>query len=139
MAGSLVAVGDRSGECRLRGQGGGQPVAVFVAGDFDGAEDLEMGGEELGIEQTEAAAAQALDQMHQGDLAGVGLAAEHAFAEEGAAEDHPVKPADQFALAPALHAMGRAALVQGNVEALDVPIDPGFPALRPGFGAGLDH
>ena len=51
-----------------------------------------MRRDELGVEQLEPTLAQPSDQMHEGDLAGVGLAAEHAFTEKRAAERHAIEP-----------------------------------------------
>ncbi len=66
--------------------------------------------------------------------------AEHRFAEEGAAELDPVKPADQRALpvligAPAFNRMGVAGGVEAECGALDLAVDPRLVAL----GAGLHH
>jgi hypothetical protein len=78
----------------------GEVLAIDVARDLDRAEALEMLGDELGIEQREATALQARHQMHQGHLAGVGLAAEHALAEERPAERDAIEAADQLAIQP---------------------------------------
>ena len=83
--------------------------AIFARGISIGAELRQMLGDELGVEQAEAAQHQAQHEMDQRHLAGVALAAEHALAEEGAAERDAVEPADQLAVAPALDAVGMAA------------------------------
>ena len=70
--GKDAPIGERRGE---------QPV-ITGARDLDTAELRQMRGQELGVEQTIAAEPQPRDQMDQGHLARVGLAAEHAFAEE---------------------------------------------------------
>ena len=54
--------------------------------DLDAAEARQMRRQKLGIEQAEAAEAQAGDQVNEGDLARVVLAAEHAFAKKHRAE-----------------------------------------------------
>ena len=64
----------------------------------DRAERGEVAGHELAVEQGEAADLQPRDQPGQRDLRGVGHPAEHAFAEEGAAELDAVEPADQLAV-----------------------------------------
>ena len=61
---------------------------------------------------TIAAGAQALDQVDQGDLAGIAPAREHALAEERRAERDAVETAGERAVAPDLDAVGEAALVQ---------------------------
>ena len=53
-----------------------------------------MRGEELAIEQREAADAQPRDQPGQRDLRRIGDAADHRFAEERAAQRKAVEPAD---------------------------------------------
>ena len=60
-----------------------------------------MIGDELAIEQGEAANLQARDERGERDLRRVGGAAEHRFAEEGAAEFDAVNAADQFLILPA--------------------------------------
>ena len=96
----------------------------------------EVVGHELAVEQGEAADLEARDQPGQRDLRRVGRAAEHAFAEEGAAEPDAVKAADQLAAVavPDLDRMGVAAGVEGEHGALDLAVDPGFLAV----GAGGD-
>src|SRR5437763_9179207 len=98
-----------------------------------------MRRQELGIEHTVAAVPQPRDQMHEGDLARIGDAAEHALAEKGAAERDTVEPADQFALVPALDAVRRAAVEEAGVELQDLVIDPGIGPLVARFGAAGHH
>ena len=88
-----------------------------------------MAGDELAVQQQETPGPQACDQMDQGDLLSVGLAAEHAFAEERAADPHSVKPTDQNAVVPNLDRMGVAALVQCHEQAENLTVDPGVGAL----------
>ena len=109
---------------------------IGIAADFDGAELAQMVGDELGVQQHEAASEQPPHQMHQGDLGGVGTPAEHALAKERAAERNAVKAADQFATGPGLDAMGMAAAVQIHEKILNFVIYPGGPAPRGGRGAG---
>ena len=85
-----------------------------------------MLGHELGVEKTEAADDQPRHQVDERHLAGVAGAAEHALAEEGAADRHAIEAAHQLAAGPALHAVGEAAVEEGAVEAQDLVIDPGF-------------
>ena len=91
-----------------------------------------MVGDELGVEQLEAAGLEARHQMHQRDLRGVARAVEHALAEEGAAERDAVKPADQLALEIDLDAVAVPALVQLAIEAADALVDPGARPARRG-------
>ena len=109
------------------------------ARNFHGAEPRQMRGEELGVQQREAAALQPLHQMHQRHLAGVALAGEHAFAEKRRAQPHAIKPAHQLAVLPAFDRMGMAAGMQRGIEAQDLAVDPAFLAPRRRRGAGLHH
>ena len=84
------------------------------------AELAEMGGDELGVQQGEAAEAQAGDEVDEGDLGGVAGAAEHALTKKGAAEDDTVEAADEAAVLPDLDAVGVAAGVQRGEQAFDV-------------------
>ena len=59
-----------------------------------------MAGDELRVEQLEAPKFEPRDEIDERDLARVARSREHALAEEGAAEMHAVKPADQFAALP---------------------------------------
>src|ERR1044071_3962130 len=87
---------------------GEQPM-VARAGNLDPAELRQMRGQELRVEQPEAAELQPAGEMNQRDLAGVGHPAEHALAEKRRPERDAVKAADKFAVEPALDAVRRAA------------------------------
>ena len=82
----------------------------------------------------EIADLQPRDQPGQRDLRRVGRPAEHALAEERAAELHAVEAADQLAAVPHFDRMGVAGAVQREHRALDLGVDPGLLAL----GAGGD-
>src|SRR5205814_4140860 len=103
-----------------------QEAVISGARDLDCAELREMRRQELSIEHTVAAVPQPRDQMHEGDLARIGDAAEHALAEKGAAERDTVEPADQFDLVTALDAVRSAALEAAGVELQDHVNDPGI-------------
>src|SRR5262249_2733137 len=105
---------------------------------FGGPEGLEMRGDELGVEQDETAGAQARHEMHQRDLRGVAGAVEHALAEEGAAEAHPVKAAHQGAAVIDLDGVAMADVVKLAIKLADAPIDPGARTARSRFGAAIN-
>ena len=117
----------------------GEVLAIEVARDLERAEALQMLGHELGVEQREAAALQPRHQMHQRDLAGVGLAAEHALAEERAAERDAVEAADQLAIQPGLDRVGVAHDVQLAAQVEDGVVDPGLPAAGRRLRAARHH
>src|SRR5438309_2242507 len=83
---------------------------------------------ELRIKEAIATGLEARHQMHQRDLAGIGFPAEHAFAEEGAAQGYAVKPADQAPVQPGLDAMGVTEDKQLATEIEDRVVDPGLAA-----------
>jgi hypothetical protein len=94
-----------------------------------------MLGHELAVEQREIADLETGDEPRKRHLRCVSLPAEHAFAEEGAAELHAVEAADKLAVTAHLDRMGVARLMQCQHCALELTVDPGFLARR----AGGDH
>ena len=84
-----------------------------------------MTGDELRVEQGEAAISQPRHQIDQGDLARVAGAREHAFAEKRAAKMHAVKPAGERAVLPYLDRVAMAEREQLPIEAPDASVDPG--------------
>jgi len=112
---------------------------VFAARDLDRAEARQMRGDELRVEKRKAAFDQPRHEMDEGDLARIGLAAEHALAEERGAEVDAVEAAYELAVAPRLDGMRVAAGMQRGVEAQDLGVDPALLASRRGRGAGLHH
>jgi hypothetical protein len=84
-----------------------------------------MPGDELGVEQRESPILQSRDEIDECDLARVARPGEHAFAEKGAAEMHPVKPADKLVVLPHLDRVAMAKREQLAIEASDAPVDPG--------------
>ena len=76
----------------------------------------------------------ARDQPGKRDLRRIGRAAEHAFAEEGAAELHAVETADESLVLPHLDRMGVARAVEREHRAFELGVDPGLLAV----GAGGD-
>ncbi len=110
-----------------------------VALDLDGAELLQVLGDELRVEQREAAVDQAGAQIDERHLAGVALGGEHALAEEGAVQRHAVEAADQLAVRPRLDRVAVAGVEQVAVERPDLAVDPGGAAAGPRGGAAVDH
>jgi hypothetical protein len=101
-----------------------------------------MIGDELAIEQREAADPQSCDEMGERDLGGIGYAAEHALAEKGAAERDAIKPADQRAAnltsRPDLDRMGMTVTMEDAVSLFDLRVDPGFRTSLGRFRATFD-
>ena len=77
-------------------------------------------------------------QPRQRDLAGIGGAAEHAFAAEGTADLDAVEPADQRVILPAFYAVRAALAVQRDEARLDRAVDPGLLAAFGGLRAHRD-
>jgi hypothetical protein len=92
-------------------------------------------GDELAVEQGEAARPKPRDQPGERYLGRIGLAAEHAFAEESAAEPDSIHPTDQFARPPNLDAVGAADLVEVGHGRRDGRIDPRLRTV----GATFEH
>src|SRR5271167_1055379 len=111
---------------------------ITRAADLDAAKARQMRRQELGIEQAEAAEAQAGDEVNQRDLARVVLAAEHALAKEDRTERNAVQPAGQPAVAPAFDRMRRAAGEERLIEPHDLVVDPGVRPLFARLRAGAD-
>src|SRR6202008_931278 len=106
---------------------------------LDGAEAPQVVGDELGVEQLEAAGAQARDKVHERDLGGIAPAVEHALAEEGAAQRDPVEPAGERLAVIDFEAVAVTALVELAIERADARIDPGARPAGLGFGATREH
>ena len=70
--------------------------------------------------------------MHERDLRGVAGAMEHALSEEGAAQVHPVKAANQSTALVGLDRMRMAGGEQFAVETHDLVVDPSVLALGAG-------
>ncbi len=98
-----------------------------------------MVGHELGVEQHEAAGAQAGHEMHQRDFRGVTRAMEHALAEESAAERDTVKSSHQIVVEINLDAVAMPALIQLAIERADALVDPGARPSRLRLCAAVDH
>ena len=130
-----VRIGEKTGR---HGQRVGKPHLVVIARQLLGAELRQVRGDELGVQQPEAAKAQSRDEVHQGHLRGVPRHAEHALAEEHAADRHAVEAADQMAVLAGFHRVGVAELVQFAEQPLDLRVDPGVVATGGGLGAAGD-
>src|SRR3546814_17920407 len=83
-----------------------------------------MRREELGVEKLETANPQARDEPRHGDLRGVGLPREHALAEKGGTQRHPVKATRQLSLMPAFPRLGVSAFAPLHIGINDTFIDP---------------
>jgi hypothetical protein len=90
---------------------------------------------ELAVEQGEVAGLEPCYEPGERDFRGVAGAAEHALAEEGAAELYAVKAADELAALPDLDRVGVAGPVQRQHRLFELGVDPCLLA----FGAGCDH
>ena len=77
--------------------------------------------------------------MRERDLRGIARAADHRFAEEGAAERHAVEAADERAVQPAFDAVRVAELEQSLVARLDDRVDPGGRPVVGRLGAERHH
>ena len=91
-----------------------------------------MLGHELAIEKREIARLQACHEPGERDLRRVGGAAEHAFTEEGPAQLHAIKPADQVGAVPDLDRMRVARPVERDHRMFELDIDPGLFSVRAG-------
>lgn len=98
-----------------------------------------MRGDELAVEQFPAAGDQPRNEVRERDLRCVAGAADHRFAEKGAAESHAIKSACEFAIEPAFDAVRVAELEQPVVARADNRIDPRRRPVVGGRGAERDH
>src|SRR5262245_33395515 len=71
-----------------------------LAADRTTAKARQVLGNHLAVDENDSAAAAFTHQVHEGNLRGVGFAAEHRFTKEHAPKRHAVEPADQLAVAP---------------------------------------
>ncbi len=90
---------------------------------------------ELAIEERESSCLHSGYEPREGDLRSVGRTAEHALAEESAAQLHPIKAAHELTRLPHLHRMSMAGGVKRDHRSLDFGVDPSLFAI----GAGKDH
>jgi hypothetical protein len=98
-----------------------------------------MRSDELRVQKFVPSFDQARDEVDEGNLAGVALAAEHAFAEERRTERNSVEAAGEPAIPPAFDRVRATARVQGRVQAQDFVVDPGLFAIRCRFRARVHH
>ncbi len=98
-----------------------------------------MRGDELAVEQAPAARAQPCDEVRERDFRGVARAADHRFAEKGAAERHAVEAPDQLVPLPAFDAVRVADAEQAFVTRLDQRVYPRRRPVGRGLGAERDH
>lgn len=91
-----------------------------------------MLGHELAVEKREVSDLEARDEPCQRDLRCVGGAAEHGFAEEGAAQLHAIETADEIISPPTFDRVGMAGREQAHDRAFDCIVDPGFVPVGAG-------
>src|SRR5260370_41917092 len=98
---------------------------MLAPGQHDRAEQLQMIGDELAVEQDKTARPQPGDEVDQRDLRGVPRAVEHALTEEGAGAADPIETADQRLAIVDLDGVAMPALEQGAIQLTDADVDPG--------------
>ena len=98
-----------------------------------------MIGHELAVEQGETCLTHRRDKPCQRDFAGIGGAAEHAFAAKYPLETDAVEPADQLAVLPAFDGMGVSGCMQCAVARFDPVADPAFGMFLAWGGAFANH
>lgn len=93
----------------------------------------------MGVQQGKAPLIQAVYQIHKGHLAGVGDAAEHAFAKKDRPNVQAIQAPHQLALLPDLDAVGMTQIMQITKQAIDFTIDPCFWPFFRGRRTALHH
>ena len=84
-----------------------------------------MRGRRLRVKQEKSALAEALDEVNEGDFAGVARAVEHRFPEERPAEADAIEPANELVGGVVrFDAVGEAKLVQPAIRADELAADP---------------
>ena len=116
----------------LVGHGLGEHRLVGFSRNLDGTELGQVWRDKLRVEEPEAARAEPRHEMHQRDLRGVGLAMEHALAEERRPEADAVEAADELARRARLHRVAMADVEELAIEPADAVVDPGLGPPRPG-------
>src|SRR5215831_5372202 len=116
-----------------------EPGVELVALDLDRAELPQMIGDELRVEQQEAAADQARAQIDERHLAGVALDGEHALAKVGAMQRYSVEAADQPPARPCLHGVAIASIIEVAVKRPDLAVDPGGAPAGLGRRTTVEH
>src|SRR5262249_5715000 len=132
-------LGAQRGEIAIAAERPFEQLVILPPRHFDGAEPLEMVGDELGIEELETARPQPRDQMHERHFRRIARAMEHALAEEGASKRHAVKAADQRIAVIDLDAVAMSAVVKLVIEHTDASVDPGAGASRLRLRAAIEH
>lgn len=121
----------------LEGEDFGETGLVGHTRDLDDPEPFQVRRRHLGIEETEAAPAKTVHEMHQRHLRGVAHTVEHRLPEKGPAEPHAIESADEVAVLPAFHAVRMPPVVEPAVGVHQLLRDPRrFPSGgRLGAGA----
>ena len=110
------------------------------SGDGAGSQGKEVICLDLAVDDPAAARLEKMRETGEGDLGRIGGAAEHALAEEGAADAHAVQAAGQAPLpVPGLDAVGVAGVVERPVGGHHARRDPGPVLAGARGGTGLHH
>src|ERR1700733_16149011 len=97
-----------------------------------------MGGRQLAVDDRDAVAQTHRDQVGEGDLRGVPLAAEHRFAEKNLTQADSVESPREFSSAPGLDAMSLPEPMQPQVGVAHLRGDPGSRGMWTRRRAGVD-
>ena len=105
-----------------------QGAQVFLAGDLDTSELVEMSAPILGVQQSELAMTQPAYKMYQADFAGIGAAgpgaAEHGLAKVRSADLYAIKSPYQLIVAPCFNAVGTSYFIEFAVGLDEAVVDP---------------
>src|SRR3954469_24246662 len=116
-----------------------QELVILPPRYLDRAENPEVIGHELRVQQLEPAGLEPGHEMHERNLGRVACAVEHALAEERAAKWHAVKTPDEGVALVDFQTVAMAAIVQLAIEDADARIDPGARAVGLRLRAALEH
>lgn len=94
-----------------------------------------MRRDKLAIQQLPSPHQQPRDQMGQRHFAGIGAAADHRFAEKGAAQRDAIETADQVSILPTFHTMGITHGMKLGIAGVDRWVDPCRGPIIRRFGA----
>src|SRR4029078_9230007 len=110
----------------------------LLAVELDGAELAQVVGDELRVEQPEAAVGEACREIDERHLRTTALVEDHALAEEGAVQRDTVEAADEATVVPHFDGVAMAEAEQVAIKPADTLVDQGGAAPGPRGGAALD-